>query len=655
MKKMRILLGLMAAALILSACGGGRTAGVGGTDTTGPIRVNFVAENRSFTYNHATPLVMPDGTVVRAGDLKPFWQWVERRLGIQLQCVTSQATAGAIIQTEAPTGFVSANIFGGNAISEHLMNFGTQGRFIDLNPFINPRDMPNLYEFLRMYPAVRQTMTAYDGGIYFIPYVAEIGYFARVLLGRQSWVRILLDGEIALENETATLNVAYSGYWVGANARHASNVVVLQNNAAANGVLNFTTARNVLIDYIRATYPHLQRPSDLFMGAGAMYDIDELVALWRVVRLAPNTLSRAVTGSVVPNAEIVPFFLRLATHRECFLRLVNYFGGQRVFGSNSYGSNFFLDRDGELQFSYNQDKFLFEILPHLRDIFTEGLVNPDFANDGVRTNFRTVFFGGDRREGNNQFGFMTFDFIPSTTNIQLGDGVPQRDVGGFLPPVTRFPGVSNDFVHFVENTRTVMRDGWAISSITGGEKLMDIIRLFDFMFSPEGCDAQNFGMPEMIDPTPFMNPAGVAFPKMNSWFNEQAAAFTNGDGALFSRSFVGFNFPIGYRKSIGFEQQFTSAYGEQTWALYAATNILQPTYYSDNPLLTLIPPAFSFNSRLQRQLEMTNIGATQTDMIFSFVTTGSPSPQEIRESFVNGRVDDFVRVHREAFAMMSGR
>jgi hypothetical protein len=40
-------------------------------------------------------------------------------------------------------------------------------------------------------------------------------------------------------------------------------------------------------------------------------------------------------------------------------------------------------------------------------------------------------------------------------------------------------------------------------------------------------------------------------------------------------------------------------------------------------------------------------------MIFSYITTGTPSPAHIREAFVSGRIYDFVRIHRDAFEMMA--
>jgi hypothetical protein len=474
-----------------------------GPDTSGPIKVNYVAENRFFKYTHSTPLTMPDGTVIKTGDLKPFWQWVEAKLGIELEDVTTQARSNEIIQTQSATGFKDANIYGGNSIAEDLINYGTQGYFLDLGQFVNDEYMPNFKRYLERNGSIRNAITAYDGGIYFLPYIAEIGYIARAFLCRQSWVSALLDGRINPERETASLSTAYPGYWKGDNMRHGSNVIVLQNAAAQNGVLNFNTARMALIGYINNTYPHLEKPSDLYLGSAAQYDIDELVALWRVIRLAPNTLSKLVTGAVVPGADIVPYFFRQTSYRDDLLRLANYFDGQRVFGSDSYEAKFYLDKNGVLQYSYSEDNLLDNILPLLKALYNEGLIAPDFATLSLRDNFRNIYFGGDLRAGHNKFGFMTFDFIPSTTAVSLGSGRLQTDVEGILPPVTRIPGVADGFVHFVENTRVIKNDGWAISSVTGGEKLRQCLKLFDFMFSEEGSTAQNFGMPDMIDTEPY--------------------------------------------------------------------------------------------------------------------------------------------------------
>jgi len=656
----KILLGVLVMCVVFSSCTGGRRqAGISreafdGPDASGAIKINYVAENRFFNYNHSSPLTMPDGTIIKAGDLKPFWQWVENQLGITLEDMTTQSRSNEIIQTQSATGFQDANIYGGNAIAEDLINYGTQGYFLELGQFIDNGYLPNFKKYLENNGSIREMITAYDGGIYYIPYVAEIGYFARAFLARQSWVKALLDGNLALERETAVLNISYNGFWTAEKARHSSNVIVMQNEAAAGRQLGFTAACDTLVSYIKAAYPNLSKPSDLYLGSAACYDIDELIALWRVIKLAPNTLSKLVTGSIVPGADIVPYFFRQTSYRECLLRLANYFNGQRVFGSDSYDAKFYLDKDGELQFSYAEDNFLDNILPLLKNIYNEGLIAPDFATLSLRDNFRNIYFGGDKKGGHNKFGFMTFDFIPSTTAVSLGSGQIQSDVEGMLPPLTRIPGVVEGFVHFVENTRVIKNDGWSISSVTGGDKLKQCLQLFDFMFTEKGNTAQNFGMPEMIDEELFIGSGGIAYPKMNAWFNEQAALYSNGDGALFSRNFIGFNFPIGYEKSIGFEQQFTSPAGERTWELYENADVLSVTYNeSSSPYFSLVPPVFSLSNQLHRQLLATNIGATQVDMIFNYITTNTTTIAQIKEAYNAGRIIDYIEVYRDAFALMS--
>ena len=652
MKKLGIFV-LILAALTVMGCKK-KEVKIGGDDVSGPIKVNFVAETRSMTYNHASPLTMPDGSIIKDGDLKPFWQYVEKVLAIDINDVTSQAKGIEIIQTESATGFKDANIYGGNSVAGDLMNYGAAGYFVDLSKYIDEY-MPNFKNFLEVNVAVKDAITAYDGGIYFIPYIAEIGNYARTFMCRQSWVTGLLDGALTPERETKTLPASYPGYWKDANKRYDSNVIVLQNNAATNGNLSFTQARNTLLNYIKATYPNLQKPSDLYLGVNAQFDIDELIALMRVIRLAPNTLSKMVTGKVVPNAEIIPYFPRQTSYRDDLMHFANYFNGQRAFGSDSYDAKFYLDKDGVLQFSYAQDNILDNILPLFKAMYNEGLIAPDFSTLTIKDNFRNVYYGGDLKEGHNKFGFMTYDFIPSTTSVSLGGGKFQTDVEGLLPPLTKIPGVVNGWVHYTENTRVIKPDGWSISAVTGGEKLRQCLKLFDWMFSEEGSTAQNFGLPENIDQTQkFIATDGKSYPMLNKWFNEQAAAFANGDGSMFSRNFMGFNFPIGYEKSIGFEKQYTSVYGDNVWKLYEEANVLSSTYNkTDSPYFSLVPPVFSMTEQQRRQVLDTKIGDTQVEMIYSYITTNNTTIKDIKDSYVNGKVDSYIEAYRDSYALMS--
>lgn len=280
------------------------------------LKINFAVGNlnRTITYNNGDLLEMPDGKVITAGDLKPMWQYIEKSLKVDITDVTKQdQKATDMMKLAASTGFKDANIYGGNNTAQDLMANGAEGYFVDLSKHMGK--LPNFAAYLEQYPAVKNEITAYDGGIYHIPYVAELDNYARIFNGRTTWIELLLDSELnTLETETATLTVNYDGFWgVGTNpaGRHSANVITLQNATATAGKLSRDAALTALVSYIKTNYPEFaSQPSKLFVGSEAKYDIDELVALWRVVRLSPKTLSKEATGTANPDAIIAPYFFR---------------------------------------------------------------------------------------------------------------------------------------------------------------------------------------------------------------------------------------------------------------------------------------------------------------------------------------------------------
>ncbi len=409
------------------------------------LKLNFCMGNnsRTMTYQQSDPMELPDGTIISQGDLKATWQHIQSEIGIELiDTAVQDQKASEMIDIESATGFADAVIYGGNSIAEDLMNYGALGNFVNLKDYMDY--MPDVKAYLEANPNVAKAVTAYDGGIYHLPYVAEIDNYARAFEGRNDWITALLDSEDALEAESHTLTVAYEGYW----DRNATNVVALQNEAADGGVLTQEVALTVLKDYIAATYPGLAKPSDLYLGDTAVYDIDELIALWRVVELSPNTLSKVTTGEVVAGTEISPFFVRKSKYREDVLRLLTYFDGQRVHAGDSYGARLYLDTDGTVGYSYADPEFL-EKLNYVEQWYSEGLIHSEFSDLSTKDDFRKPMFFQDTAEEQKQFGFMTFDWFASTT-------AGSDKIVGMLPPVTTISKAGiNDFIHYVENTRAI--------------------------------------------------------------------------------------------------------------------------------------------------------------------------------------------------------
>jgi len=596
---------------------------------------------RTITYQQATPLTLPDGTVISQGDLKATWQYIQEKLGIQLNDVTIQdQSASEMMDVAAATGFDGATVFGGNSIAEDFMSYGAQGYFVRLNDYLD--QMPNFAAYLEINPNIAKYITAYNGGIYHVPYAAELGNYARVLTGRETWVTALLDSDEALEAETLTLTPAYEGYW----DRNPTNVIALQNEAAG-GTLTRDVARDELLAYIAETYTDLEKPSDLYLNDTAKYDIDELVALWRVIKLSPNTLSKVTTGNVVDGTVISPFFVRQSSYREDLLRLITYFGGQRVHGSDSYAARFYLDADGVLQFSYAEDKFL-EGVDNLADIYSEGLIHSEFADLSNSERFRNPLYSEDSNEGHQQFGFMTLDWIASTT-------AANPDVVGMLPPLTTVG--PDEFIYFNENTRVIKPDGWAISAASTPEEINAALVLFDYFFTEEGNIVQNYGPPYgQVEDGVFLGMDGVEYPEFNQWILDVSCELKNCDMSGFLRDFIGSQIPIGYQKEIGFEWQYTQNRGYDAWDLWIGKPVLTTSYEAENPLFRLVPPIFSLTEQDIAKLGQLAVGEDQVDQIFLYITgadSAVDSVEALKALYVDAGLEDYIEVYRNAYARMT--
>ena len=604
------------------------------------ININFALGNnqRTLTYNQPTPLELPDGTVIAQGQLKPTWQYIQSELGMTINDVTIQdQKSSEMIEVSAATGFDNATIFGGNSVADNLMAFGAQGYFVPLNA--NLDQMPNFAAYLEANPNIAKAVTAYDGNIYHAPYAAEIGNYARVFNARTEWITGLLDSDDAIEAETNSITTAYSGYW----ARSDSNVIDMQNEAGG-GELTAEVARATLIEYIAATYPDLENPSDLYIGVDAQYDIDELVALWRVVELSPNTVTKITTGEVVPDAQVDAFFTRRSRDRFDAFRLMTYWGGQRVFGSDATSARFYLDAEGELQFSFSDPGFL-EAVGYMQQLYAEGLINADFFDTSNSDNFRSVLYGADDEEGHNQFGFMTIDWIASTT-------ASNETVESILPPVTQV-GASDEFIHFMENTRVIKPDGWAISTASTEEEINAALALFDYFYSDAGVIVQNYGPPfALVEGEVYLGSDGNEYPTFSDWTVEQSCEFKDCNMSSFSRDYTGSLIPLGYQKQIGFEMQTTINNGPAAWELYFTKGVVTPSYESVDPLFRLVPPVFSLTEQDTAKLGTLAVGEEQAEQIFLFIAgadTAVESTEALGQLYADAGVEDYLDVYRNAY------
>ena len=665
-----------AAALSLAACG--KTTTTSGDsvkdDLTKSVelKMNLAYGNKSqtITYAQSSPLTLPDGkTVVTSGQLKPFWSYVAGELNINMKDVTVQdQKAKDMITTAAATGFSDATVYGGNSIGESLMSYGTQGMFVSISKLIDQGNLPNFKAYLEKNPNVKSAITAYDGQIYHIPYIAEIGQYARDFYMRKSWVTGLLDGDSQSYDTETVINKSYTGNFTGANARTGSNggsvtpktgvtitkktnqnIIEIMNNLSSMNGVNLAQA---LKQYINDNYDYTN-PSELYLGEKAAYDMDELVALFRVIKSNPKFL----TGGKAK--EVYPYFTRQSKYREDLLRFSTYLDGGRVHGSDSYESRFEIDKNGELQYTYSKES-VYNNLSAYSQMYKEGLFYNDCLDLKNTANFRSRLYGTDSAD-NAQYGFMTFDFTASTTADALNS-----DVVGVLPPVSKVNGI---WQYYIDNSRVIKPDGWSISTASSQEQILRAASLFDYMFSEAGAKAQNYGLPDMLDNSnTFVGPDGVTYPKYDSWTTTTASKVANGDLSSFLRNWVGSLMPVGYAKEIGFEYQYTSERGFDAWRLLQNSTCNIPTYdgkgiSGDNPnYYKLVPPVFSLtkiqNETLQNDTSMSN--SDFIEFMFNVVRYkelgNEPSGTNVPRTydaylkvFKDAGLDIFVRTYQAAY------
>lgn len=659
--------GKIITSVALAAVSAFTLAGCKNDDSTGGVlkmNLAYGDTKKTLTYDMSSPITMPDGTVVSSGDLKPMWQYVEKQLNIDIQDVTVQSQkASEMITVNAANQFADATIFGGNSVADDLMAHGANGLFIELDEHLD--EMPNLKKYLDANPNVKSAITAYDGHIYHLPYVAEIGNYARLYHVRQSWVTNLLDAQKPNYDTTAVGQTYVEPYYTSANPRAKEiegrptkktdeNIIEIQN---ALEVKNGQTYTEALISYIKRNYSYTN-PSELYLGNDAAYDMDELVALFRCVEANPVYLTGKTDG------ETYAWFTRQPAYREEILRFSTYYNGTKVHGSDAYSSRWAYNSEGQVEYTYATEE-MYNNLLRFQAWNKEGLIYGDSLSDGdSKTDLRAKLYGSDDVAEQKQFGFMCYDFTASTTSDSLND-----DVVAILPPVANVNGV---WQQYVDNGRVIKSDGWAISSKASSSSQAQAFKVFDYFFTEEGNILTNYGLPDMIDSTgSFTGPDGITYPKYTNWIKEQSAIFTKGDYSNFLRQVIGCQMPIGYQKEIGFEYQYTSERGLAATKLYTDEHVGMPTYAGTGATTTgsnpnyyrLVPPAFSLNKNQSSQVSKLNI-ATDTGFIepmFNIIRGLNPSQVTVPQSYAeylkyfnDGGLATYQKIYQDAYKVMAG-
>lgn len=527
------------------------------------------------------PYSSPDGTSYKAGDWKPVWKQLQKDLNFKIDDVSpdqDDSIKNFFAKTLVASGFKInnklVNIAQGN--SDQIMTEGTSGKntILDLSKYLDK--MPNFKKFLTDNPAVKKIISASSGELFYAPYFDGFDDIERMIMVRQDWVEKLLDGDLPANLDTGvTLDKNYKPFYttdinsdvsvlkkdgtgketIKKNVPAAKNIIA-QMNAAST--LNGKTAVTLLRNYIDQVYgtTYGAKRSELFCGGRAVYDVDELIALFKCVKANPAFL----TGDAATN--MVAFYPRAKTSDRTtdLYRFLQFFGLRGVESRNQW---FFVNMDGQLEDVRGTTKFR-DGLEKLHEMYQDGLIMQDFTTAKIndKDDYRGPMLSGKYGEG-NYAGFATYDYNQTTTIYNDTTADKNMTYASLLPAVADFDdGTAGNFIHYTESWRSVKPQGWFITADTAKDsaKLDKCLELFDYLYSEKGNRVMSYGPDEYLaknaDGTiKTMDYQGKQVPVLSDDTKQQLKDLTKGNYTNYYRYYLGATFPVGYVKEQGMEYQ----------------------------------------------------------------------------------------------------
>ncbi|MGN0804753.1 MAG: hypothetical protein ACI4MS_05165 [Candidatus Coproplasma sp.] len=324
--------------------------------------------------------------------------------------------------------------------------------------------------------------------------------------------------------KAATNGVAYAGA--------SGNIIDIMNSAIATGKATGKTIVGIFRAYVDACYTNADNSSyytadkraNLFNGADAAWDVDDMVAMLRcVVNNSANICAEGETA--------VGIFPRDNTFDRTpdLMSLAAQFYGVR--GATSRLEYTYITQSGELKDMKN-DIATYQACAKMNLLKQEGLIaNYSSPNDSA-AEYRY------QNTGKKQ-GFLMFDYVQTQTqyNFYAEDsdltGV-NVDEGYYFAPIYNplaswdvndngIHGEDGEYFRFAESWRSVKTNGWAVNANVANDpaKLNKVLQLLDFMYSQEGQILMTYG------------PMADANGNGGFWYNAPATADQIANGEYF--------------------------------------------------------------------------------------------------------------------------
>ena len=508
-------------------------------------------------------ITLADGVTYHAGDLKPTWVEVEKRLNVKFEDKYQGNTANNEFDYwKERMGDV--DMVSGTAAK--LTEYGEQGVVVNIGDYLDS--------------IVRLSITGNtnNGAIYFSPYFDGVNDIERMPLMRADMVQKLLDGEgeFTADKCNNTSAPVYEPYMptsgkieidvvkpdgsavetIAKDYDAAGNIVAKMNEA---GSIDGVTAVNMLREYIDKAYNDYYgtERSNLFIGQNAAWDADELVALLRCVVANPQTLNG--TDS------IQGLFSREDNNNQRRVDVMRFAGNLfGIRGIESRQDYLYFDYDGSLK-DARQNPETYKAMERMNNMVKEGLISVNFVDNAD---------GKTKQYLENDSGFMHYDYNQTQTLYNdPSQGVfdeGEKYMAVMVPVACWMDGTEGgNYMRFTESWRSVKTDGWGISAagVKGNDdKLHAALKLIDYAYSPEGMILMSYGPDAFIktnDDGSFVTFQfnGQEMPEIADATRVELWEKASGNYTNYARQFLGST--LSFAKSQAFEFQCTTEVGRE--------------------------------------------------------------------------------------------
>lgn len=604
------------------------------------ININYSGESGVTYRNSASYPNLVDGKTYTQGTLLPVWREIAAKTKTNIADASeyttnnSEATYGKV----SPTGFASETDPNQKIdlillASKEISSMGSSNQAVNLMEHLDK--MPNFKAWLEKYPSqAAAIITNYkqeNESLYYTPYYEGQDNIERTLVMDTQLVEKVLDNASANYDTTTTnggsnpsKNVVQSGSYkpfmdatnnyssavtlkvlddknnvVEVQPKLVKNIVAQQNELLANGCTGKQLAEQ-FTKYLTDTYGDYigsdkvyAKNSELFTSKKALYNVDELIGLLRVIKANPGLISGDASK------EIVTIFPRgEANNRvDCMARLAQLWGVQGVTSSKDW---LYFDANGKLN-DAQTTKGTYDALHYLSQIYDEGLILKEFwqkpASGANQARYLNRYYL--KTEDGAGYGFLCWDFVAATANgndIVEGIGTmankrvieySSKGIRPVLPPYTYWATekswdhtqdltnrTGKTLTRYIEKNTALKAGSWVIP--TTSDNIDGALRIMDYMFSPMGSYIQSFGPQEY-----WAKPEGATTGMLSSdllgatsdtdWenltpiFSLQTKAMLVNSGKVFynfMRDILGATHGVGHIRSKGCDLQAINAYGQ---------------------------------------------------------------------------------------------